>query len=63
MERYRGDIGVLQQQVENLKKKLESSKGQSSLTISQLQEGMADERDILNTIEGYLSLPFNVTRC
>lgn len=28
-----------------------------------MQEGVANERDILNTIEGYLSLPFNVTRC
>jgi hypothetical protein len=63
LDRYQKDLQLLQEQVQKLKQELQSNKGETTLSISKLQEGLANERDILNTVEGYLSLPFNVSRC
>lgn len=40
---------------------LNEAKGQPTFNFAEVQEGMANQRDLLTTITGYLTLPFNIS--
>ena len=60
---YKLDLKRLRGAANNIRRTLANSKANETLGIAALQEGMANERDILFNIEGYLTLPFGVSRC
>lgn len=53
----------LRQSVSQIQRTLANNKGNTTLSIASLQEGIANERDILYNIAGYLTLPFGVSKC
>lgn len=60
---YKLDLKRLRGAANNIRRTLANNKANETLGIAALQEGMASERDILYNIEGYLTLPFGVSRC
>lgn len=62
-DRYRDDLVRLREQVTKLKEQLRAARGDASLSVSALQETIANERDILFNIQEYLQLPFNYSLC
>ena len=50
LDRYRKDLMVLQEQTGQLKAEIDKLKARPSLSFASVQEGMAQQRDILHTI-------------
>ena len=61
IDKYQKDLEALKEQVTKIQGQLNEAKGQASFDFAGIQEGVANERDILNTISGYLTLPFNIS--
>lgn len=60
---YKLDLKRLRGAANNIRRTLANNKANSTLGVAALQEGMANERDILFNVEGYLTLPFGVSKC